>query len=337
MWSTLHGKPPQYLSANFSGAGDGKWFRLPHKQMWHLSVHALGLTLCSKRTETSWEEGSAMTDAVEATILVTGATDGLGRRVAQVLVAKGAAVLLHGRSPERLEATLEALKSQTGSEKATSYLADLSSLAAVRDLAECILSEHDRLDVLVNNAGIIARERRESEDGYELTFAINYLSHFLLTRLLLPLLKDSAPARIVNVASAGQSPLDFSDLMLERGYDAMKAYSQSKLAQVMFTFELAEHLRDTGVTVNALHPASLMDTKMVQSTFGYTMSTVEEGTEAVVRLAISPEIEGLTGRCFDGKREARANRQAYDPQVRHRLWVLSEQLCGRMLEPVVRR
>jgi len=278
-----------------------------------------------------------MTDAVEATILVTGATDGLGRRVAQVLAAKGAAVLLHGRSPERLEATLEALKSQTGSEKATSYLADLSSLAAVRDLAECILSEHDRLDVLVNNAGIIARERRESEDGYELTFAINYLSHFLLTRLLLPLLKDSAPARIVNVASAGQSPLDFSDLMLERGYDAMKAYSQSKLAQVMFTFELAEHLRDTGVTVNALHPASLMDTKMVQSTFGYTMSTVEEGTEAVVRLAISPEIEGLTGRYFDGKREARANRQAYDPQVRHRLWVLSEQLCGRMLEPVVRR
>jgi NAD(P)-dependent dehydrogenase (short-subunit alcohol dehydrogenase family) len=278
-----------------------------------------------------------MTDAVEATILVTGATDGLGRRVAQVLAAKGAAVLLHGRSLERLEATLEALRSQRGSEKATSYLADLSSLGAVRDLAERIVSEHDRLDVLVNNAGIIARERKVSEDGYERTFAINYLSHFLLTRLLLPLLKDSAPARIVNVASAGQSPLDFSDLMLERGYDAMKAYSQSKLAQVMFTFELAEHLRDTGVTVNALHPASLMDTKMVQSTFGYTMSTVEEGTEVVVRLAISPEIEGLTGRYFDGKREARANRQAYDPQVRHRLWVLSEQLCGRMLEPVVRR
>src|SRR5215218_5803817 len=278
-----------------------------------------------------------MTDAVEATILVTGATDGLGRRVAQVLAAKGAAVLLHGRSLERLEATLEALRSQRGSEKATSYLADLSSLGAVRDLAERIVSEHDRLDVLVNNAGIIARERKESENGYELTFAINYLSHFLLTRLLLPLLKDSAPARIVNVASAGQSPLDFSNLMLERGYDAMKAYSQSKLAQVMFTFELTEHLRDTGVTVNALHPASLMDTKMVQSAFGYSMSTVEEGTEAVVRLAISPEIEGVTGRYFDGKREARANRQADDPQARHRLWVLSEQLCGRLLEPLVRR
>jgi NAD(P)-dependent dehydrogenase (short-subunit alcohol dehydrogenase family) len=154
--------------------------------------------------------------------------------------------------------------------------------------------------------------------------------------LLLPLLKDSAPARIVNVASAGQSPLDFSNLMLEHGYDAMKAYSQSKLAQVMFTFDLAEHLRDTGVTVNALHPASLMDTKMVQSTFGYTMSTVEEGTEAVVRLAVSQEVEGVTGGYFDGTRETRANRQAYDPQVRDRLWVLSEELCGHLLEPVVR-
>jgi NAD(P)-dependent dehydrogenase (short-subunit alcohol dehydrogenase family) len=278
-----------------------------------------------------------MRDVAEATILVTGATDGLGRRVAQGVAAKGATVLLHGRNPERLKATLEELRSQTGSEKVNSYLADLSSLAAVRGLADRIFSEHDRLDVLVNNAGVISPERRESEDGYELTFAVNYLSHFLLTRLLLPLLKDSAPVRIVNVASAGQSPLDFSNLMLERGYDAMKAYSQSKLAQVMFTFELAEHLRGTGVSVNALHPASLMDTKMVQSTFGYTMSTVEEGMEAVVRLAISPKVEGITGRYFDGTRQARANRQAYDPRDRNRLWVLSEQLCGLLLEPVVRR
>jgi NAD(P)-dependent dehydrogenase (short-subunit alcohol dehydrogenase family) len=278
-----------------------------------------------------------MFDAAEATILVTGATDGLGRRVAQELAAMGTTVLLHGRSPERLEASLEELRSQMGSEKANSYMADLSSLDAVRNLAERILSNEDRLDVLVNNAGMISRERKESEDGYELTFAVNYLSHYLLARLLLPLLKDSAPARIVNVASAGQSPLDFSNLMLERGYDAMKAYSQSKLAQVMFTFELAEHLRDTGVNVNALHPASLMETKMVQSTFGYTVSTVEEGAQAVVRLAVSKEVEGVTGRYFDGTREARANRQAYDPRVRNRLWVLSEQLCGRLLEPVVRR
>jgi NAD(P)-dependent dehydrogenase (short-subunit alcohol dehydrogenase family) len=277
-------------------------------------------------------------DAAEATVLVTGATDGLGKRVARELAAKGATVLLHGRSPERLEASLEEVRSQTGSEKLGSYVADLSSLDEVRGLAEQILTEQYRLDVLINNAGIISREREESVDGHELTFAVNYLSHFLLTGLLLPLLWDSAPARIVNVASAGQSPIDFDDPMLERGYDAMRAYSQSKLAQVMFTFELAERLQeDTGVTVNALHPASLMDTKMVHDTFGYTVSTVEEGAEAVVRLAVSQQLEGLTGRYFDGTREARANRQAYDEGARKKLWVLSEELSGRLLEPVVRR
>ena len=177
-----------------------------------------------------------MRDAAEATILVTGATDGLGRRVAQELARRGATVLVHGRSPERLEDTLEELRGQMSTEKVGSYVADFSSLAAVRDLADRILSEYDRLDVLVNNAGIIVQEHKESEDGYELTFAVNYLSHFLLTSLLLPLLKDSAPARVVNVASAAQSPIDFDDPMLERGYDAMRAYSQSKLAQIMFTF-----------------------------------------------------------------------------------------------------
>ncbi len=278
-----------------------------------------------------------MRDAAETTVLVTGATDGLGRRLTQKLAAQGAFVLLHGRSTERLEATSEEVRERTGSEKLRSYLADLSSLCAVRDLAERILSEHDRLDVLVNNAGIISRERKESEEGHELTFAVNYLSHFLLTGLLLPLLRDSTLARIVNVASAGQSPVDFSDLMLEQRYDAMRAYTQSKLAQILFTLELSERLRDTGVSVNALHPASLMDTKMVHSTFGYTMSKVEEGAEAVVRLAVSPELEGVTGRYFDGAREASANRQAYDPQARRRLWALSEELCGSSPGPVVRR
>jgi NAD(P)-dependent dehydrogenase (short-subunit alcohol dehydrogenase family) len=273
-------------------------------------------------------------DAVEATILVTGATDGLGKRVAQELAAKGATVLLHGRSPERLGATLEELRRETGSEKLGSYVADLSSLGEVRGMAERVLSEHDRLDVLVNNAGIISREREDSEDGHELTFAVNHLSHFLLTGLLLPLLRESAPSRIVNVASAGQSPIDFGDPMLEKGYDAMGAYTRSKLAQVVFTFELAGRLRDNGVTVNALHPASLMDTKMVRDAIGYTMSTVEEGAEAVVRLAASSELEGVTGRYFDGTREARANRQAYDPQAGRRLWALSEELCGSALEPI---
>jgi NAD(P)-dependent dehydrogenase (short-subunit alcohol dehydrogenase family) len=274
-----------------------------------------------------------MDNLAEAKILVTGATDGLGKRVAFELAATGATVLLHGRRRERLEATLEEAREETGSEKLGSYLADLSSLGEVRALAEQVLTEQDRLDVLVNNAGVIAEERRESEDGYQLTFAVNYLAHFLLTRLLLPLLLDSAPARVVNVASAGQSPIDFDDVLLERGYDPMRAYTQSKVAQVMFTFELAERLQGSGVTVNALHPASLMDTKMVLETFGRSMSTVEEGAEATVRLATSPELEGITGRYFDGTREGRANPQAYDEEARKRLWILSEQLCGRLLEP----
>jgi NAD(P)-dependent dehydrogenase (short-subunit alcohol dehydrogenase family) len=272
----------------------------------------------------------------EATVLVTGATDGLGKRVALELADRGATVLVHGRSRERCEAVLKEVRRGTGSEGARYYLADLSSLGAVRRLAEQILSEHDRLDVLVNNAGIIAREREETVDGVELTFAVNYLAHFLLTNLLLPLLLGSAPARIVNVASAGQSPVNFRDVMLKRGYSGMKAYTQSKLAQVMFTFELAERLRGIGVTVNALHPATLMDTKMVRETFGHASSTVQEGTEAVVRLAASPELEAVTDRYFDGTREARADRQAYDAAARKRLWDLSEKLCEGFLQPLAR-
>jgi NAD(P)-dependent dehydrogenase (short-subunit alcohol dehydrogenase family) len=278
-----------------------------------------------------------MRNLTEATVLVTGATDGLGRRVALKLVERGATVLLHGRSKERCEAVLEEARRETGAEESRYYFADLSSLEAVRGLAEQILSEHDSLNVLVNNAGVVARERTETEDGYELTFAVNYLAHFLLTNLLLPLLRDSAPARVVNVASAGQSPVDFRDVMLERGYDGMRAYTQSKLAQVMFTFELAERLRDAGVTANALHPATLMDTKMVLETFGRATSSVQEGAEATVRLAVSPELDGVTGRYFDGIHEARANRQAHDEEARKRLWALSEELCGRFLEPLARR
>ncbi len=278
-----------------------------------------------------------MRNLAEATILVTGATDGLGKSVALELAAKGATVLLHGRNPERLEAALAELTRASGNEKLASYLADLTSLDQVRNLAEQVLSDRERLDALVNNAGVIVQERRESEDGYELTFAVNYLAHFLLTSLLLPLLGDSAPARIVNVASAGQSPIDFDDVMLERGYDGMKAYRRSKLAQIMFTFELAGRLKGTGVTTNALHPASLMDTKMVLETFGYTMSSIQEGTDATVRLVVSPELEGVTGRYYEGQLEARANRQAYDAEARERLWALSEQLCAPFLAPIARR
>ena len=275
-----------------------------------------------------------MRDLAGAKILVTGATDGLGRRVALELAGRGGAVLLHGRDRGRCEAALEEIRRKSGNENLRCYLADFSSLGEVRGLAQRILADHDRLDALVNNAGVIVPGRKESEDGIEFTFAVNHLSHFLLTNLLVPLLRDSAPARIVNVALAAQRPIDFRDPMLRRGYDGMGAYSQSKLAQVMFAFSLAKRLSGTGVSANALHPASLMDTKMVRETFGYASSTVEEGAEATVRLAASPEAEEVTGRYFDGTREARANRQAYDAEARERLWVLSEELCGRFLEPL---
>jgi NAD(P)-dependent dehydrogenase (short-subunit alcohol dehydrogenase family) len=275
-----------------------------------------------------------MGPAGEQTTMVTGATDGLGRLVARELAARGGAVLIHGRSASRLDETLREIRDATGNDRLQGYLADFSSLEEVRRFAGEVERDRPRLDLLVNNAGIGGgtrpSEREESADGHELRFAVNYLAPFLLTRLLLPLLKRSAPARIVNVASAGQAPIDFDDVMLERRYDGMRAYAQSKLAQVMFTFDLAERLQadGAGVTVNALHPASLMNTKMVYESFGYTMSTVEEGVEATLRLASSPELDGVTGRYFDRLREAQAHPQAYDGDARGRLWRLSEELMG---------
>ncbi|TMI85577.1 MAG: SDR family oxidoreductase [Bacillati bacterium ANGP1] len=265
-------------------------------------------------------------------VLVTGATDGLGKAVARELASRRATVLLHGRDTARGEATLHEVRQATGNDRLRVSLADFSSLAQVRRLAEAILAGTERLDLLINNAGVGGTSpRQESQDGHELRFAVNYLAPFLLTHLLLPLLRRSAPARIVNVASAGQAPIDFDDVMLTRAYEPLHAYRQSKLAQIMHTFELAERLRaqgETHVTVNALHPASLMPTKMVFEMFGAPMSTLEEGTEATLHLAISPDLDGVTGRYFNGRREARALEQAYDPEARRRLWAISEQLCG---------
>jgi NAD(P)-dependent dehydrogenase (short-subunit alcohol dehydrogenase family) len=264
------------------------------------------------------------------TILITGSTDGLGRETARALADGGAAVLIHGRDRERGERTVSQIRDRTRSDHLRLYLADLGRLDEVRRLASEVASREHRLDVLVNNAGIgrAGGDRQLSADGYELTFAVNYLSHFLLTDLLLPLLRRSAPARIVNVASVGQAPIDFGDPMLERGYDGFRAYRQSKLAQIMFTFALAERRDPSEVTVNALHPATLMDTKMVRQSFGRAMSSVEEGVEATTRLIASPELEGVTGRYFDGTVESAAHDQAYDADARRRLWELSVRLCG---------
>ena len=263
----------------------------------------------------------------DRTVLITGATDGLGRATAHALASGGATILVHGRSRERGEETMAELRAAAGEDRAHLHLADLSSLEEVRRLAAEVEENHGRLDLVVNNAGIIAGERELSQDGYELTFAVNHLSHFLLTGLLLPRLRRSAPTRIVNVASIGQSPIDFDDVMLERGYSAFGAYGQSKLAQIMFSFELAERLGgEEGVTVNALHPATLMETKMVHDHFGRARSTVAEGVEALTRLAVADELDGVTGRFFDGLAESRADGQAYDPEARRALWELSEEL-----------
>jgi NAD(P)-dependent dehydrogenase (short-subunit alcohol dehydrogenase family) len=275
---------------------------------------------------------AAMRPVDEQTILVTGATDGLGRALARELAARGALVLLHGRSPERLQATRRQIAEATGSDRLRTYQADLAALEQVRRLGREVDGQQERLDVLVNNAGIGGDgPRQESADGVELRFAVNYLAPFLLTDLLLPLLRRSAPARIVNVASVGQAPIDFDDVMLERRYDGLRAYRQSKLAQIMFTFELAERLRaagESGVTVNALHPATLMDTKMALETFGYTMSTVQDGVEATLRLVVAPELDEVSGRYFDRLSESRADPQAYDAEARRRLWRLSAALTG---------
>jgi NAD(P)-dependent dehydrogenase (short-subunit alcohol dehydrogenase family) len=277
-------------------------------------------------------ESLSMRPVDRQTILVTGATDGLGKALSGELASRGATVLLHGRSEERLAEARREISTASGDNRLRPYLADFSSLVQVRRLAAAVERDNDRVDVLVNNAGIGAgrKGREEDADGHELRFAVNYLAPFLLTQLLLPLLRRSAPARIVNVASAGQAQIDFDDVMLQRRYDGMRAYAQSKLAQIMFTFELADRLRaeGAGVTVNALHPATLMNTKMVYESFGYARSRVEEGVEATLRLAVSPDLEGVSGRYFDGRREARPHRQAEDEDARRRLWRLSEQLVA---------
>jgi NAD(P)-dependent dehydrogenase (short-subunit alcohol dehydrogenase family) len=245
----------------------------------------------------------------------------------------GAELLVHGRDHAKGEQTIAEIRDRTGNDKLRWYRADLASLADVRDLAARVESDHDRLDVLVNNAGIGTNlpgdgTRMESRDGCELRFAVNYLAGFLLTRLLQALLARSAPARIVNVSSAGQAPIDFDDVMLERSYNGVQAYCQSKLAQVMFTFDLAEELRDSGVTVTALHPATFMPTKIVHAAGVSPTSTLDEGVQAVLRLVVAPELEGVTGRYFNGQREATADSQAYDAEAVGRLRELSERLVA---------
>jgi NAD(P)-dependent dehydrogenase (short-subunit alcohol dehydrogenase family) len=269
-------------------------------------------------------------DLKNKTVLITGSTDGVGRMVAERLAAGGARVFVHGRDVARGEQVVSGIKSHGST--AELLTADLASLAEVRGLAERVYERTNRLDLLINNAGIgsgpSGSRRQLSADGHELRFAVNYLAGFLLTALLLPLLKASAPSRIVFVASAGQQAIDFDDVMLTHGYSGTRAYRQSKLAQIILTRDLAAQLEGSGITVNALHPATYMDTTMVRQSGTTPWSTVEQGADAIMNLATSPAIEGRSGLYFDGLQESRADAQAYDVKAQQRLRALSFKLTG---------
>jgi len=269
----------------------------------------------------------------EQTILITGATDGLGRVLAAELAAAGATLLIHGRDDARGQQAIDDIAAATGSRRLHWFRADFASLDEVRGLADRVAAEHPQLGTLVNNAGIGfttngADRREESSDGHELRFAVNYLAGYLLTRRLLPCLQDSTPARIVNVASLGQAPVDFDDVMLRDRYDGFLAYRQSKLAQIMFTFDLADELDPRQVTANCLHPATFMPTKIVLDAGAAPASSLEDGVRATLRLVTDPGLDGVTGRFFNGTAEAEPNPQARDAEARRRLREISDRLCG---------
>jgi NAD(P)-dependent dehydrogenase (short-subunit alcohol dehydrogenase family) len=270
-------------------------------------------------------------DMRDKTVLITGSTDGVGRHVATRLAIGGANVLIHGRDNARATSLMEEIR-RAGGREPVFYQADLSSIAETRKLAEAVLGNHKRLDVFVSNAGIGSQNegpaRQTSQDGYELRFAVNYLAGFLLAHLLLPLLKASAPSRIVNVASLGQHPIDFDDVMITKNYSGSRAYAESKLAQIMFTVDLAEELKGSGVTANSLHPATYMNTTMVRAGGISPLSTVEQGGEAILHLVSGDDVADESGLFFNGMNEARANPQAYDASARRRLRALSLELTG---------
>jgi NAD(P)-dependent dehydrogenase (short-subunit alcohol dehydrogenase family) len=266
-------------------------------------------------------------------IVITGATDGLGRALASELADQpDTTLVLHGRDRSRLEELSASLADSAAD--VHPFLADFAELAQVHRLADEIAGFTDTVSVLVNNAGIGSgepegTERRVSADGYELRFAVNYLASFALTQRLLPLLEAGAPARIVHVASLGQAPIDFDDPDIERGYSGLRAYGQSKLAMITSGFTLAEKLGPARVTVNSLHPATYMPTKMVLLNRGSSIDSLETGLAATRRLVEASEMAGVTGEFFDRTRRARADESAYDPQVRQRLWDLSERRTER--------
>ncbi len=274
-------------------------------------------------------------------ILVTGATAGIGEITARELARMGARMVLVGRNPQKCEASVASIRQETGNPDVHALVADLSSMAEVRRLADEFHHQYDRLDVLVNNAGAMFSTRIETVDGFERTFALNHLAYFLLTNLLLDRLKASAPSRIVNVASeahrVASRGLNFDDLQAQNRYRAFRAYGASKLANILFTRELARRLEGTGVTANCLHPG-FVDTSFTagNGALGWVFRrmaslfaiTPEKGAQTSIYLASSPDVAGVTGAYFDKCRQKTPLPAAQDDQAARRLWEVSEQLTG---------
>jgi NAD(P)-dependent dehydrogenase (short-subunit alcohol dehydrogenase family) len=273
------------------------------------------------------------------TVLITGGTSGIGKAAAVALAAMGAYVVVVGRNPERGEAALEEIKARSHSESVELMLADLSVQAEVGRLAGEFQERHDRLDVLANNAGLVQSRRTETAEGIETTLATNHLAPFLLTNLLIARLKESAPSRVITVSSEAQrwGKMDFEDVQSTRKYRGFPVYGMTKLANIMFTYELAERLKGTGVTANCLHPGPV-GTNFGKNNAGPMalffrlgkpfMRSPEQGADTLVWLAVSPEVEGVSGKYFSDRKEIEAKEVAHDPAARRTLWTISEDLTG---------
>jgi len=267
----------------------------------------------------------------EPIILVTGSTDGIGKATALALARGGAGVILHGRDVKKGKAVQREVAEATGSALPDLVIADYAHQDAIRGMADDLLSRYSRIDVLVNDAGTYNKTRHLTPEGIELTFAVNYLGPFLLTHLLLPLLRKSREARIVTVASSAHEDVDrieWDNLPGLRRYDPWKAYALSKFADVTFTCTLARNLEGSGITANCLHPG-VVDTKILRTAFpGMAAITPEEGAETSVYLARSPEVAGITGRYFENRRPGRSSTLSHDRHVQERLWRIAEELTG---------
>jgi NAD(P)-dependent dehydrogenase (short-subunit alcohol dehydrogenase family) len=272
-------------------------------------------------------------------VLVTGGTSGIGRAAATALAAMGAEVVVTGRSRERGEAAVEEIRDTSGNERVHLMLADLAVQAEVRGLAEEFRERYDRLDVLVNNAGLVQSRRVETPDGIELTLAVNHLAPFLLTNLLIGLLEESAPSRVVTVSSEARrgAEIDFEDLQSERRYRAFKVYGMTKLANILFTYELAERLEGTGVVANCLHPGGVNTNfgnnnrsfgTLIFRAFKPFMRTPEQGADTVVYLAVSPEAGKMTGRYLIDRKVVSSFEEPHDVVAQKKLWVVSEELTN---------